>query len=242
MYRAIAAGTRRQPVASRPRAVLFEGPPGTGKTSSARVIATQAGVPLVYLPLEAIVSKWYGEAEKRLAALLTACEAFRDGCIVFLDEVDSLATARGEGMHEATRRTLGVLLRHLDGFDADKRTVVIAATNRRADLDAALLSRFATSVHFGLPGPEDRARILEHYAKQLPPEDLRRLAEASPGLAGRDLRDICEQAERRWASKVGGPREGGVEVGPACDTGSEGAQGFYYPRTTAPVPLVKNPR
>ncbi|KAL6767650.1 hypothetical protein ACKKBF_B36085 [Auxenochlorella protothecoides x Auxenochlorella symbiontica] len=202
VHAGIAARTRAAPGPLRPRAVLFEGPPGTGKTTSARILATQAGVPLVYIPLESIASKWYGEAEARLGRLLAACEALPSGCIVFLDEVDSLATARGESMHEATRRTLGVLLRHMDGFDANKRTVVIAATNRKSDLDPALLSRFTTSVYFGLPTEDDRAHILEQYAKHLTPEELAELAGGTPGLAGRDLRDVCEQAERRWASKV----------------------------------------
>ncbi|RMZ56412.1 hypothetical protein APUTEX25_004635, partial [Auxenochlorella protothecoides] len=218
VHAGIAARTRAAPGPLRPRAVLFEGPPGTGKTTSARILATQAGVPLVYIPLESIASKWYGEAEARLGRLLAACEALPSGCIVFLDEVDSLATARGESMHEATRRTLGVLLRHMDGFDANKRTVVIAATNRKSDLDPALLSRFTTSVYFGLPTEDDRrdeglgggvlglrfdhrAHILEQYAKHLTPEELAELAGGTPGLAGRDLRDVCEQAERRWASK-----------------------------------------
>ena len=67
MYAEVAKGTRQHFSSNRPRAVLFEGPPGTGKTTSARVIATQAAVPLVYIPLEAVVSKWYGEGEKSLA-------------------------------------------------------------------------------------------------------------------------------------------------------------------------------
>ncbi|PRW59773.1 cell division cycle 48-like protein [Chlorella sorokiniana] len=203
VYESIAKGTRRQFASNRPRAVLFEGPPGTGKTTSARVIASQAAVPLVYIPLEAVVSKWYGESEKMLADMLKTCEQFPDGCIIFLDELDALATSRSTEMHEATRRVLGVLLRHLDGFDStNKRTVVIGATNRKQDLDPALISRFSTSVNFGLPNESCRAEILKQYARHLGDAEVLAVAHATPGMAGRDLKDICEQAERRWASKI----------------------------------------
>ena len=68
------------------QAVLFDGPPGTGKTTSARIIAKQAAIPLVYIPLEAVASKWYGESEQKLSQMLEAAEAM-GGCIIFLDEV-----------------------------------------------------------------------------------------------------------------------------------------------------------
>ncbi|GAB4821726.1 hypothetical protein N2152v2_008772 [Parachlorella kessleri] len=202
VYDGIAKRTRRHYSSNRPRAVLFEGPPGTGKTTSARVIATQAAVPLVYIPLEAIMSKWYGESERMLADMLKGCESFPDGCIIFLDELDALATSRGTDMHEATRRLLGVLLRHLDGFDANKRTVVIGATNRRQDLDPALISRFSATVTFDLPTEDCRSKILRQYAQHLSDAEVLALAHATPGMAGRDLRDVCEQAERHWASKI----------------------------------------
>lgn len=233
----VARGTRARPSRPRPRALLLEGPPGTGKTSAARVLAARAGVPLVVVPLEALGSKWYGEAEKRLADALAAARAMpAPGCLLFLDELDSLAGRRGGDMHEATRRQLGVLLRELDGFDASERRgegqdagdkrrqgageesladpaggaaappaqknlLVIGATNRAVDLDPALLSRFATVVTFGLPDAPTRAEILAAYARQLSQADRETLAGLTDGMAGRDLRALCETVERAWAAK-----------------------------------------
>lgn len=202
VYDDLAKKTRTHYSSNRPRAVLFTGPPGTGKTSSARVIAQQASVPLCYIPLEALASKWYGESEKKLAEALSTIDSFKDGAVLFLDELDSLATTRGSDMHEATRRTLGVLLRHLDGFDISKKTVVIGATNRPDDLDSALRSRFSATIQFGLPTNECRMAILKQYAKQLSDEDIVKLATVTEGMSGRDLRDICEVAERHWATMI----------------------------------------
>eukprot|EP00850_Spirogloea_muscicola_P006422 SM000030S11431 [mRNA] locus=s30:595720:599754:+ [translate_table: standard] len=202
VYDSVARGTRRRFESNRPRAVLFEGPPGTGKTSSARVIAAQEGVSLLYVPLEAIASKYYGESERLLASVFTASKTLQGGAIVFLDEIDALATARNGEMHEATRRILSVLLRQMDGFERDSGVVVIAATNRMQDLDPALISRFDASIHFDLPDERTRAEITAQYAKQLSREELGEVAAACAGMSGRDIRDVCEQAERHWASKL----------------------------------------
>jgi hypothetical protein len=244
VYDGVARATRAHFASPRPRAVLLEGPPGTGKTTSARVMARRANAYLVYVPLESVSSKWYGEAEQRLATVFRSAEAL-GGAIIFLDELDSLATSRDGDMHEVTRRLLSVLLREIDGFAA-RRSVVIGATNRKGDLDPALLSRcaratahvrrrrcclpllllhgipahsadpppprrrrlprftqrFSMSITFPLPDAACRADILRQYARQLGPEELARLAEATEGMSGRDLRDIAETAERRWAAKL----------------------------------------
>ncbi|KAL6281989.1 hypothetical protein ACE6H2_012918 [Prunus campanulata] len=201
-YDDIARGTRRKFESNRPRAVLFEGPPGTGKTSSARVIANQAGAPLLYVPLEVILSKYYGESERLLGKVFSLANQLPGGAIIFLDEVDSFAISRDSDMHEATRRVLSVLLRQIDGFEQDKKVVVIAATNRKQDLDPAMISRFDSIITFDLPDQRNRKEIAAQYAKHLTESELDELATATEGMSGRDIRDVCQQAERSWASKI----------------------------------------
>ena len=184
---------------NRPKCVLFEGPPGCGKTTSARIISHQVQIPLVYMPLEAIMSKFYGESESRLAEIFEAAQAM-GSVILFMDEIDSLATSRETGLHEATRRILSTLLRKIDSFESDGEVLVICATNRKKDLDPALVSRTDTSIRFELPDAKTRSEIFQRYAKQLSKEDLQKLGEMAVNLSGRDIADICKDAERKWAS------------------------------------------
>jgi SpoVK/Ycf46/Vps4 family AAA+-type ATPase len=207
VYAAVAAATRGGSVGRvAPRGVLLAGPPGCGKTSCARALARAARVTLVYLPLEAIQSKFYGESERNLSAVFAACDALPRGCVLFLDELDALATRRGSGsedMHEATRRSLSVLLRRLDGMESGRgNTVLIAATNRPQDLDPALTSRFDATIVFGLPDAATRAAIAKRYARQLSDADVAALADATAGFSGRDLRDVAESAERSVAAAI----------------------------------------
>ncbi|KAJ7946341.1 P-loop containing nucleoside triphosphate hydrolases superfamily protein [Quillaja saponaria] len=202
VYDGIAHKTRSKFESNTPRALLFEGPPGTGKTSCARVIANQAGVPLLYVPLEIIISKWFGESERSLGRIFSVANDFPNGAIIFLDEIDALAGARDSGTHEFSRRILSVLLQQIDGFVQKKKVILIAATNRKQDLDPALISRFNSSIIFGLPDHDARMGIIAKYAKHLTRSDIDEFAEITKGMSGRDIRDICEQAERTWASKV----------------------------------------
>eukprot|EP01024_Parvocaulis_polyphysoides_P026406 TRINITY_DN24073_c0_g2_i2.p1 TRINITY_DN24073_c0_g2~~TRINITY_DN24073_c0_g2_i2.p1 ORF type:complete len:219 (-),score=39.31 TRINITY_DN24073_c0_g2_i2:369-941(-) len=147
------------------------------------------------------MSKWYGESEKLLGNVFKFAENL-GGAIIFFDEIDSLAGNRAEGMHEASRRVLSVLLRFIDGFDTEKKTVVIGATNRKQDLDAAMISRFDAIVTFDLPDASCRTDILKQYAQHLGEQEFQKLGQATAGMSGRDLRDVCEDAERKWASKI----------------------------------------
>ena len=146
-------------------------------------------VPLIYLPLEAILSKFYGESEAKLAEVFEQCQKFQD-CILFIDEVDSLATSRDDGIHEATRRILSTLLRKIDSFESQGNVLVICATNRKEDLDSALISRIDLSIKFDLPDLKTRNLILQKYAKQLSEIDLEQLSELSEKMSGRDIYDV----------------------------------------------------
>lgn len=146
------------------------------------------------------MSKYYGESESKLAEIFEAAAAM-GSVIVFIDEVDSLATSREAGLHEATRRILSTLLRKIDSFESEGEVLVICATNRKKDLDPALISRLDLSIRFELPDAPTRTQIFQRYAKQLSSDELRQLGELAIYLSGRDIADICKDAERRWASK-----------------------------------------
>jgi len=155
---------------------------------------------LVYMPLEAIMSKYYGESESKLAEIFEAAAAM-GSVIVFIDEIDSLATSRETGLHEATRRILSTLLRKIDSFESEGEVLVICATNRKKDLDPALVSRLDLAIRFELPDAPTRAAIFQRYAKQLSTQELNELGGLAVHLSGRDIADICKDAERKWASK-----------------------------------------
>jgi SpoVK/Ycf46/Vps4 family AAA+-type ATPase len=201
MYDSIAKLTRKKFESNRPKAILFDGPPGVGKTTVARVIAGEAGIPLVYMPVESIMSKWYGQSSQNLSLIFDLCEDL-GGSILFIDEIDSLAGSRDSGMFEATRRILSVLLRKLDGIGSVENTLTIGATNRKDDLDSALISRFDQTIFFPLPDAGERGAIFSCYAKHLSVDESAELGKISDSLSGRSIKDLCELTERRWARKL----------------------------------------
>lgn len=197
-FAAVARLTRGPEHTNLPRAILLEGPPGVGKTSLARIIAGQTGLPLVHVPVENIVSKYYGESAQNMARIFELAGQL-DQVLLFLDEIDSLTGSRDDGIVEASRRVLSVLLRKIDGLDLKKGTLTIGATNRKQDLDRALMSRFVQTIAIPLPDAVQRAEIYGLYAPHLNHADRQQLAQLSEGLAGRNIKDICEFTERRWA-------------------------------------------
>lgn len=200
VYDAITQKTRKYQQSNRPKAVLFSGPPGVGKTTMAKLIAGEVNLPLVYIPLENIMSAYYGESTKKLAFIFdTAAQAKGKGLVLFIDEIDSLAPSRNEKIFEASRRMLSVLLRKIEGFETHEGYLTIGATNRKKDLDSALISRFDTIIDFGYPTKEDIFEILHLYAIHLNDEEKKKLSKMLLGLSPRSIADVCKLAERMQA-------------------------------------------
>ena len=126
--------------------------------------------------MENILSKWYGESERNLSKVFDVCDQLPDGAIIFIDEIDALASSRdNSNMHEATRRVLSIVLQRIEGFSKAGRSVLICATNRKSDLDSALISRFDLSIRYDVPDFETRKSIFGRYAQQLSSDDLEKV-------------------------------------------------------------------
>jgi transitional endoplasmic reticulum ATPase len=126
-------------IGTRPiKGVLFTGLPGTGKTMLARIIANHTDSEFYEISGPEVFSKWYGQSEEILRRLFEDAAKQERGAIIFFDEIDSVAGQRRDESHEASRRVVAQLLALMDGFTPDNNVVVVAATNRPQDIDAAL--------------------------------------------------------------------------------------------------------
>lgn len=174
-------------IGARPvRGILFSGPPGTGKTHLARIIAQQSKADFFLVSGPSIVSKWVGDTEEVLRKIFeAAAKSQKKNAIIFFDEIDSIAEQRTSNTNEASSRLIAQLLTLMDGFDATSNIVVIAATNRAEALDPALTrpGRFDWEIEFGIPSYSDRFEILGVSTKslavagELPLEDIATLTE-----------------------------------------------------------------
>lgn len=178
--------------------VLLSGPPGTGKTLTARALAQELGVNYIAIVGPEIMGKYYGEAEARLRSLFQ--KAARSApCIVFIDEIDSLAPDRSKVEGEVEKRVVAQLLSLMDGFAKTQGVILLAATNRSNHLDPALRrpGRFDREVQFRVPDRAGRLEILTILTQAMPlakSVELGAIADLSVGMVGADLKALCQKA------------------------------------------------
>ncbi len=195
------------------RGVLLVGPPGTGKTLTARALAEDLDVSYIAIVGPEVMGKYYGEAEARLRGIFEKA-ATSAPCLVFIDEIDSLAPDRSKVEGEVEKRLVAQLLSLMDGFAATKGVILLAATNRPDHLDPALRrpGRFDREVHFRVPDRDGRLEILTILTRKMPLDatvDLGAIADLCLGLVGADLKALCQKAAytalRRQVSSLDGP-------------------------------------
>ena len=184
-----------------PKGVLLVGPPGTGKTLLARAVAGEAKVPFFNLSGSEFVEMFVGVGAARVRDMFAQAEA-KAPCIVFIDELDAIGKARQQsafGGHEEREQTLNQLLSEMDGFDARKAIIIMAATNRPEVLDPALMrpGRFDRQVLVDKPDVKGREAVLNIHVRNVKLNaavDLRTIAARTAGFAGADLANLVNEA------------------------------------------------
>src|SRR5712692_4412472 len=182
-----------------PKGILLSGPPGTGKTLLVKALASEMEVNFISVKGPELLSKYVGESERGVREIFKKARQAAP-TILFLDEIDALAPARGWGGDaHVTERVVSQLLTEMDGIEELKGVLVVAATNRPELIDPALRrpGRFDLFLEFPLPDADSRLEILKVHSHNRPVEkelDLSQLAEQTEGLTGADLESICNRA------------------------------------------------
>ncbi|CAN1251028.1 Outer mitochondrial transmembrane helix translocase [Linum perenne] len=180
------------------KGVLLYGPPGTGKTMLAKAIAKESGAVFINVRISNLMSKWFGDAQKLVAAVFSLAYKLQPA-IIFIDEVDSFLGQRRSSDHEALTNMKTEFMALWDGFTTDQnaRVMVLAATNRPSELDEAILRRLPQAFEIGLPDKRERAEILQVILKDESVEDnidFNHVASLCEGYTGSDLFDLCKSA------------------------------------------------
>ncbi|MDD4307182.1 MAG: CDC48 family AAA ATPase [Thermoplasmata archaeon] len=181
-----------------PRGILLYGPPGTGKTLLAKAVAHESEANFISIKGPEIMSKWVGESEKAVRLIFKKAKQVAPS-IVFLDEIDAIAPARGSSQDSgSTERVVNQILTSMDGMMSLEGVVIIGATNRPEIMDRALLrsGRFDRLVYVGPPDLASRKLIFSVHTKGMPLKnvDLDKLAQASDGYVGADIEGVCREA------------------------------------------------
>ncbi|QQS29504.1 MAG: ATP-dependent zinc metalloprotease FtsH [Sphingobacteriales bacterium] len=184
-----------------PKGVLLIGPPGTGKTMLAKAVAGEAQVPFFTISGSDFVELFVGVGASRVRDLFKQARE-KAPCIIFIDEIDAVGRARGRNMlqgNDERENTLNALLVEMDGFAGDKGVIIMAATNRPDVLDSALLrpGRFDRQISIDRPDLVGREQIFKVHLKPIKISDdidSKKLAELTPGFAGAEIANVCNEA------------------------------------------------
>merc|ERR1712146_349652 len=184
------------------KGVLFYGPPGCGKTLMAKAIANECGANFISIKGPELLTMWFGESEANVRELFDKARAAAP-CILFFDEMDSIAKARGSGAggSEAGDRVINQILTEIDGVGARKSVFVIGATNRPDILDNAVTrpGRLDQLIYIPLPDYESRVSIFKANLRKSPiaPDvNVEAMAEKLQGFSGADITEICQRAAK----------------------------------------------
>lgn len=185
-----------------PKGALLVGPPGTGKTLLAKAVAGEAGVPFFSLSGSDFVEMFVGVGAARVRDLFKQAKE-KAPCIIFIDEIDAIGRSRGKGSmpgsNDERENTLNSLLVEMDGFGTDSGVIILAATNRPDVLDSALMrpGRFDRQISVDKPDIKGRAQIFQVHLKPLklaPEVNAKELAAQTPGFAGAEIANVCNEA------------------------------------------------
>ncbi|KAM9308237.1 fidgetin-like protein 1 [Gastrophryne carolinensis] len=182
-----------------PKGILLFGPPGTGKTLIGKCIACQSGATFFSISASSLTSKWVGEGEKMVRALFAVARCHQPA-VIFIDEIDSLLSQRGEGEHESSRRIKTEFLVQLDGAttSSEDRILVVGATNRPQEIDEAARRRLVKRLYIPLPEASARRQIVVGLMSQerctLTQQDVENIVLQSDGFSGADMTQLCREA------------------------------------------------
>jgi transitional endoplasmic reticulum ATPase len=181
-----------------PKGVLLHGPPGTGKTLLAKAVATETNSNFIVINGPEIMSKFYGESEQNIRKKFEEAEKNAPS-IIFIDEIDAIATKREETRGEVEKRVVAQILGMMDGLKTRGKVVVIAATNIPNALDPALRrpGRFDREIEIGVPGKEGRLNILKIHTRNMPLSKdvkLNDIADITYGFVGADLAALAKES------------------------------------------------
>jgi AFG3 family protein len=185
-----------------PKGALLVGPPGTGKTLLAKAVAGEAAVPFFSLSGSDFVEMFVGVGAARVRDLFKQAKE-KAPCIVFIDEIDAIGRSRGRGQlpgaNDERENTLNSLLVEMDGFATDSGVIILAATNRPDVLDSALLrpGRFDRQISIDKPDIVGREHIFKVHLKPIkldPTVDVKKLSAQTPGFAGAEIANVCNEA------------------------------------------------